>query len=205
MSLKQIRTKSMTRLISPETSLFERLASETWGRLRLSITLECSQGETTITDHNLLEMKRIGPPNLHVVKATPRYERLFGFDWEWWIRYGARWMRYAVQAKKLNLRTCRYDQLRHRVGSRFQMDLIESFARAKGAIPLYCFYNYVANECTAKSAWNCNLEFDKEQLSCTLAPLHVVQRIHRRYASKSFEALHTHREVLPWRCLVGIL
>ena len=195
--------KTLTRLISPERSLFERLASETWGRLRLSIALDCSQGETTITDHNLLEMKRIGPSNLHVVKAAPLDERLFGFDWEWWIKYRSGWMRFAVQAKKLNLRTCRYDQLRHTVGSRFQMDLIEDFSRANGAIPLYCFYNYVGNERTAESAWNCSLEFEKEQLSCTLAPLHVVQRIHRRYASKSFTALHMHSEVLPWRCLVG--
>ncbi len=193
----------MTRVISSEPRLFERLASETWERLRLSIALGCSQGETTITDHNLLEMKRIGPRNLHVLKATPRRERLFGFDWEWWIRYRSGWMRYAVQAKKLNLRTCRYDQLRHRVGNRFQLDLIERFSRATGAIPLYCFYNYVADECTAESAWNCNLEFEKEQLSCTLAPLHVVQTVHCRYAPKSFTALHMYSEVLPWRCLVG--
>ena len=169
----------------------------------LSVELDCSQGETAITDHNLLEIKRAGPRDLRVYKAKGRDEEEKGFDWEWWIGGRRRgWWRYSVQAKKLNLKSDRYDHIRHRVGTRFQIDILADFARSNNSIPLYCFYNYITDSALAQRSWNCNLGFDAPQLGCTVAPLHDVQPQHRSGARKTFRALHDGKSTLPWRCLV---
>lgn len=124
--------------------LFEELATATWDRIRYGVELECSQGEETITDINLLDMKRAALPNLYLWKANKAAEAETGLDWEWWVgSNGRRWWRYAVQAKKLS-KTGSYDSLRHKVRGRQQFDLLTEYAKAnRGCIPLYCFYNYV--------------------------------------------------------------
>lgn len=190
-------------LRTPICALFERLSVETWDRLFWGNRLDVSQGETTITDNNLLTMVRSGLPGLRIYKAKPPDERRDGFDWEWWIRGASRrWRRYVVQAKKLNLDRLTYDHIRHPVGGGFQIDLIEDFARNNRAIPLYSFYNSVDDQNMISSAWNCPLPLEKKQLGCTLAPLQVVRQVHERYRSKTFQSLHQDPRTIPWRCLV---
>ncbi len=183
-------------------SLFKKLAEDTWDRLHLGNKYQCSQGETTITDLNLLEIIRARPAGLRAFKTKPRYEPYVGFDWEWWIRgTNRRWRRYVVQARVLDLRNNRYSQIRHRVNGRFQIDILNGFARYHQAIPLYCFYNWVSST-VARAAWNCNYNYDEKQLGCTLAPLDVVRTIHTKYHPKTFSAAHQSRRVLPWSCIV---
>jgi hypothetical protein len=182
--------------------LFERLAQDTWERLEAAHALGISQSEETITDINLLEMARARLPRLRVYKATKAEESEKGFDWEWWI--GSRlhgWWRYAVQAKRLESKSGRYRSLRHRVGVRFQIEILEDFARSQGAVPLYCLYNYVDSP-VAVAGWQCNLTVDEPQLGCTLVPLDAVKAAHRPRGSRRFADLHRHRHSLPWRCLL---
>lgn len=190
--------------MTPGGSVFEELATATWHRLLLSIQFLCSQGETTITDNNLLEIKRARIPGLRVYKAKGSDESEKGFDWEWWIRRrppGRGFWRYSVQAKKLDLKTCRYASLRHLVRDTFQIDILESWAGEKNSIPLYCFYNHLSESSVLKKHWQCTLPLDCPQLGCTVAPLHEVRHAHDSWGGKTFEALHGNTSALPWRCL----
>lgn len=182
--------------------VFEKLAVQTWEWLELSRALQLSIGETTITDINLLELKREGPPDVHVYKAIGRDEPEKGFDWEWYVgnpRGG--WWRYAVQAKKLSLSTNRYRSFRHRIRGRQQLSVLEDFARSNRAIALYCFYNS-RPEAVERAYWSCGRAFGAKQLGCSVLPLNGVRSLHRTAGAPSFEDVHQHRAALPWRCIV---
>lgn len=180
--------------------LFEELASATWDRIQVGEELQCSQGEETITDLNLLELKRADLRNLHIRKVTKAEESKSGIDWEWWIGSNSRgWWRYAVQAKKLN-QDRRYSALRHKIGHHYQIDILEEFARLNRCIPLYCFYNFTEED--TRSYWHCSLPYEPTQFGCTIAPLDVVRNVFARNKPKSFGAVHGHAAVFPWRCLV---
>lgn len=182
--------------------LFQELATATFDRVLLGHRYNCSQGETTITDINALEIVRAKLGDITIHKAIGTEEARFGFDWEWWIgddRSG--WFRFSVQAKKLSLAQNCYNTLRKRVGTVWQIDVLESFARSQQSIPLYCFYNWVNNS-IAKAHWHCNVPLQPDQLGCTLVPLHVVRPVHDKRVKKGFESLHSATESLPWRCLM---
>ena len=92
------------------TKILETLAKATWERIFFGEVLDCSQGEETITDINLLDIKRAatsgGYTGMHILKTNKADEAKFGIDWEWWIgSHLGGWWRYAVQAKKLLIGT----------------------------------------------------------------------------------------------------
>lgn len=128
-----------------EVSIFEKIASSTWNRIRKSAKFKISQGEESITDFNFLELAADHYPKVFPVISTPKnYEKVTGYDWEWWIgnnRVG--WLRYAVQAKKIG-KSHRYETLNHTVHKgKKQVSILKEYSEANQAIPLYCFCNYV--------------------------------------------------------------
>lgn len=182
--------------------VFQRLAQETWERLRLGQDLRVSQSEETITDLNLLEIARAQLPRLHVFKADKHQEAAGGFDWEWWIGSdSSKWLRYCVQAKKLDVKSGLYKSLRHLVGDHMQIKVLEDFAKQQRAIPLYCFYNYVKH-LDGSSCWHCSQPPEPPQLGCTLVPLQEVKQCHQPQMRRGFEQLHAYPRALPWRCLI---
>jgi hypothetical protein len=145
-------------------AVLEALAVDTWERLRDSQSLEIRFGEETITDLLLLDLKRKNPARTRVIQTPKPKEKDQGTDWEWWIGSPrVPWLRFAVQAKKLNLKSSRYDGLKHQVGSALQIDLLEKYAARNRAIPLYCFYNHRHPPAT-KKAWRCGQPFDEPSL-----------------------------------------
>jgi len=183
-------------------NVFESIASSTWQRIRLGEAYKVSQGEETITDINLLELARANSSAVRVIKTPKGKERYQGTDWEWWIgndRLG--WLRYAVQAKKVNPDTSRYDVLEHKVGGARQIDILEQYAKANHAIPLYCFYNYLDHS-SLSNYWHCNLSYQFEQFGCTVTPSKYVRRVLSQRGERKFEFLHGFDSTKPWRCLV---
>src|SRR5256885_95810 len=88
---------------TPARALLEHLAVETETRIQETSQFQMRYGETTITDNNLLVIRRANLPNIRVFHVPPLRERDFGYDWEWWIRVGnGPWTVMFVQAKKLN-------------------------------------------------------------------------------------------------------
>lgn len=107
------------------------------------------------------------------------------------------WYRYAVQAKKIEVRTGRYAQLGHKVGGVLQLDILEPYAKANDAVPLYCFYNHV----DGAVPWNCNYAVEIEQLGCSVTPSKVVRAALKKRGARTFAHIHNQKQTLPWRCL----
>jgi len=99
-----------------------------------------SYGEETITETNLLELRRRHPKTISVNTFGKRTESQNGADWEWHIIGRARKFRMRVQAKRLQ----KNDRLRisHKVASSGdqQIDLLIDDAKANHLMPVYCFY-----------------------------------------------------------------
>ena len=189
-------------------ALFECLAEKTWFRLQASLDLDISQGEETLTDTNLLEIKMAALKSVVVRKCPKDKERLTGIDWEWWIGSAKRgWRRYAVQAKKLNLKSLRYDQLGHCVDHTPQHRILEQYAINHHAIPIYCLYNYLRRPSKkAQNIWArhcCLSPVQIAQLGCTLTSLEHVQHALRTRGLRTFRFIHNKEgRTIPWRCLV---
>jgi len=184
--------------------LFEKAASDTWERLKASLELGISQNETTITDIILLDLKAAKCPFLHLMKTPQNLERERGTDWEWWIGADSvGWLRYAVQAKKIDLSSLRYDNLPHKIGEKQvdQLEILRSYSSANDALPRYCFYNY-ANNIQKNQHWHCNLPFDSTQLGCSIATLSTVEKAINTQGGRNFNFIHSEISTLPFRCLV---
>jgi hypothetical protein len=189
------------------SSLFEQAASDTWNRLEASKELGISQSETTITDIILLDLKAARCPFLHLIKTPQNLEPVQGTDWEWWI--GAEsvgWLRYAVQAKKVNVSSLSYDKLKHKVGEekitgKSQLEILRSYSLANDALGRYCFYNY-AGDAQPDQHWHCNLPFDSTQLGCSIATLDTVDKAIKTRSCRNFNFIHSEISTLPFRCLV---
>lgn len=182
--------------------LFERLAKETWERVRDGNALDIRLGETGITDFLLLDIKRANPPNIRIIKTPHQLESTKGTDWEWWIgspQLG--WLRYAVQAKKLYIGSQSYSKLSHRVGGIPQVNILENYSNANKAIPLFCFYNF-CDWVNLATCWQCNLPREDAQLGCTVSPSFVVRQALIKPGCRTFEFIHSHPQSVPWRCLI---
>jgi hypothetical protein len=181
----------------------EYLARQTWDRLRDGYDLDVSQGEETITDFNLLEIKRSGAHNIKVDKKTNKSEEaIIGIDWEWIIgSHTQGWLRYAVQAKKINVESNRYDSLMHKVNGVAQIDLLEMYAKRAQSIPLYCLYNYARNY-VQNIHWQCGLPFQENLLGCTITPSSVIRQAINTWGKRRFDFIHEEKSTIPWRCLL---
>jgi hypothetical protein len=178
------------------------LATETWEKLRDGDALRISQGECTITDHNLLEISRANLPSMKILKTPLRKEATTGTDWEWWIgSASAGWFRFAVQAKKLCIKTQSYSNLAHKINGRSQLEILSAYALANRAIPLYCLYNYVPNIINRKF-WHCCQTEDSSQYGCTLAHLDTMKTAMSTTGNRKFAFVHSVPTTVPWRCIL---
>ena len=188
--------------MSLAVKLLESLAKQTWDRIKDGYELEISQGEETITDLNLLEIKRSGIRSFQVVKLTKAEEAIKGIDWEWWIGSESQgWLRYAIQAKKIQVESQIYNSLGHKVDGIPQIDLLETYARKVTAIPLYCLYNYAQNPIPSQH-WHCSFPYDEKQLGCTVTPSKIIRQAMSVRGCRNFNHIHTQNETIPWSCLL---
>ena len=99
-----------------------------------------SYGEETITETNLLEIRRRHPDLVRVRTFPKRVEARNGADWEWHIIGRELTLKMRVQAKRVQ----RNDILKimHTVKSTGdqQRDLLMDEAQASGMKPVYCIY-----------------------------------------------------------------
>jgi len=193
---------------NPVAELFEELSKRVWLRLEQSLVFDVSQGEETITDINLLDMKIAGLNEIKLWKCPKSREPELGIDW-WWLIGNDQvgWRSYMVQAKKLDLHTGLYRNLNHRVGKRTQIEVLEKEAARWCAQPLFCFYNYVDVRRLALMRYlHCPSEpSEMPQLGCTVTPLWLVKSIVKkrsRPTERTFDYIHKQTNTIPWRCLV---
>ena len=180
--------------------LFEKLAITTWDAIENAFVNRISFGEDAITSINLLALKNASFRNLAIVDTRPD-ESTKGCDFEFWIgRNNSGWLRYAIQAKKISVSSGRYDSLSHFVGNIPQIDVLETYSRANGAIPLYCLYNF-SNHSSAISS-SCPKFRHAKEYGCSVTPSSTVKIALSKWGAKNFTWFHARPETLPWSCLV---
>ena len=186
----------------------ERLAADTWMRLRDVAALSARSvrfGEETITDLLMLDLNRLGSAKALFRPTSKQVEAIQGTDFECWVGSdNAGWLRFAVQSKKLSLTTGRYDQLGRNVKSlqKRQIDILEAFAQANRAAPLYCLYNFSKEADSQIHGKCCQGYFSEEQFGCTITASSTIQDVLKvPTGRKNFDYIHRCRYTLPWRCL----
>lgn len=185
---------------------FNKISDDIWNRLHLSKKLGISQGEETLTDNLLLYLASQNLSDIRIIQTPKNLESCQGTDWEWWIgNRKSGYLRYAIQAKKLDLKSGRYSSLNHKVGTgsvaASQHVVLEKYSQANKAIPLYAFYNYLEPNDYPKK-WNCPLPLEHKKLGCTVTPLKNVKKAISTRGCRTFEKLHEFKETIPLRCLV---
>lgn len=188
-------------------SVYEQLAEATWQRLAQARGFNVRLGEETLTDMLVLEwalsaLSSLTPIRLY--QPTKAEEAVRGTDMEMRVYVGhGDAIVAAIQAKKLNMSTTRYDSLNALTGrtrSR-QIDVLEAYARQTGAAPLYLLYNHVT-VFHIPSVWHCGLPLDPGQLGCTLVPSARVREVLvRPRGRRTFHHIHSFPDAMPWRCI----
>ncbi|MEW6734621.1 MAG: DUF6615 family protein [Acidobacteriota bacterium] len=119
---------------------FAFAALQTWTELRDFDEL----GEDSITDYRILQLKRMCPDEVRVIKFSRSKESQTGADWEWWFGSGHEWFGMRVQAKRLDIDSLEYKHLDHLIGKTgvLQINRLISDANSRNLYSMYCFYNY---------------------------------------------------------------
>ena len=182
----------------------ERIAVNTWGRLKQSRKLRTRLGEETLTDLLVLDFVRLMDRRARLFQSTKIQESKRGTDLEIRIHAGGnRAIAFAIQAKKLH-RDERYRGFKTTVKSSnsLQLKMLEDYAEAVCAVPIYLLYNYVCRDELGRY-WNCRgcPDEEVEQLGCTVVPSWIIRRAVRKRGRSNFEWIHKSNLALPWRCL----
>ena len=99
-----------------------------------------SYGEETITETNLLEIRRRHPETVHVQTFPKRVEAQIGADWEWHIIGQRRTLMMRVQAKRVQCNDVLKIAHEVRSSGKQQRDLLMKDADAAGMKAVYCIY-----------------------------------------------------------------
>ena len=152
-----------------------------------------SYGEETITESNLLEIRRRHPEHVYIRTFTKAEEALRGADWEWHIIGRKRTAKMRVQAKRIQCNDIL--RIKHKVASSGiqQRQLLIDEAKADNMKPLYCIY------CTERQRgiWKESREstmFEDYQAGCLLADASDVPLTTRKL--EEIEA-----KCIPWHYL----
>jgi hypothetical protein len=182
-------------------TILESLGREVWQRIGDGDSLGVRQGEVTLTDHVLLEIRRRRPPAVHVRKIGPALEPKVGADFDLWVRRGQRFRRYLVQAKRLERDGGRYKALGHKVNGTLQATILGHAASVLNAVPAYALYNHRPGT-PRGTYWHCCQNEELLLFGWTVVRLARVQQALKRFGCRTFDFLHQDRSALPIRCLL---
>lgn len=190
----------MKNTITNTSELFNKLAITTWDTIGNAFEHRISYGEDAITSVNLLSLKNASLPNI-LITDTRAKESEKGCDFEFWVGDNRKgWFRYAIQAKKISVKRGRYDSLNHKVGTTQQIDILEKYAEANNAIPLYCLFNYSKLNLITKIP--CPKLIDIKEFGCSVTPSPIAKLSISTKGGRTFKWFHSKPETLPWSCLV---
>jgi hypothetical protein len=118
-------------------------AARTWDFLAEGASYKILPGEETLTDINLIELKRTLPPLIYTEKFTRYREgRDTAADWEWWIGDRDTWLGLRVQAKRLDPYTQRYELFagdRRKALKQGDQFMEAALSGTERLYPVYCF------------------------------------------------------------------
>ena len=157
--------------------------------------VEVSYGEETITENNLLELRRRHPSIITLNTFGKKKEAKNGADWEWHIIGRRRKFRMRVQAKRLQ--TNNKLKIPHKVKSsgEQQIDLLIKDAKAHRLKPVYCLYSSEAQRDHWKKE-NLGGGLEGFEAGCLLAHAETVKKTMPKTLAE-IEA-----DCVPWHYLV---
>ena len=124
------------------TTTFLELGDATPRNLEFSHrdNVSVSYGEETITESNLLEIRRRHPEQVYIHTFSKAQEALTGADWEWHIIGRERTAKMRVQAKRVQCNDIL--RIKHKVASPGlqQRQLLIDEAIDDNMKPVYCIY-----------------------------------------------------------------
>lgn len=162
-----------------------------------------SFGEETITETNLLALKRRHPKNVVLYSFTKQKEAVNGADWEWWFLDRAKQTGFPmrVQAKRLPKNSHIFKGLLDRKNVTtpgFQIDTLIANANRDNMLPIHCFY--LDQSVIARSVLGyrkrLGLQDFKPELGCWVG---LSTRI-KQEQKKSLHGLKSY--IFPWHLLV---
>jgi hypothetical protein len=176
------------------------LAYETWVHMDYGFNRGYGRpDERLFTDHHMIELERRHRPTVLTAKIDQNRESQTGADFEWWLGDGTSYLAMRVQAKKLDLRSGRYEELARvdRRTRRRQSDVLIEASRAERFLPLYLFFNGPLAGANPPDA--CQNERLEEPLrGCTVAlASRVKESLDRSQTDVATIAGHS----WPWQCL----
>lgn len=200
---------------------FKRLAFDSWDKINEGRSVNFQLKEETLTDINILSLKRRHGNNVKTKTFTKREEGTNGADWEWWFKGAAgRWLSFRVQAKVININSDSFEHLHYKDRSGvYQCDRLITHAFEDSHHPKFPLYRYFINtenpqnlpgsgqtriaifdgprelsyvECLFPSSTN-------EFYGCSLTSAFTVQKLRRKKTNKLVDLRDT---LKPWHCLV---
>ncbi|MEO7214956.1 hypothetical protein [Mucilaginibacter sp.] len=125
------------------TSVFlYEYASRVWHRIHFARERNQRISETTVTENLIFDFwykNKNGNAAIEIYEAKD--EKRHGNDLEIFIETRRGYLLMACQAKILNKQN-KYPNISHKVGDIYQIDLLLEYAKNKGGLASYLFYNY---------------------------------------------------------------
>ena len=177
------------------TDLWERLSYVRESYKSRGVLGPVRFGEETITDLLMMDLYVQGSKLAHFKQTSKPDEALWGTDFELWLGSGRLgWFRFAIQAKKLDLKSDRYASLTQANASGPQIDLLEQFARLNRAAPLYCLYNH-SEDADEFDHWHCCTgPTDLRELGCSVTPASNIRTAIGQWKGKNFKSIHRRKK-----------
>lgn len=181
---------------------FLRTAISTWDKISESRTVGYQLKEETITDLNILELKKRLEKKVITVSFTKAVEGKNGADWEWWFRDKTGfWIGVRIQAKIINIKTDSFEHLHYKKGKRYQSKklIVEALKGKPPKIPLYALYAQWVDK-TIPESWTCR-SFPKyiDLYGCSLIGAF---NVYKRRLTDERDLKSLISDMRPWHCLV---
>ncbi len=153
--------------------------------------------ETALTAVNLTTIQTLNPLESIVIEQG-RKEAVTGADWEWWLIGRTSVLGIRVQAKRLYLKSRRFEQLKESNRHGRQVDLLIKEALAARTYPLYCFYSTRLKSTDLKQ-WNCGTYSQSVQsMGCAIGDARAIRR---EINSGNLKVPDILQHCRPWSCL----
>ncbi len=180
--------------------LYKEISSSVWDRIPFSYNMSFKYSEVTITENLLFYIHKfnINNPLMTINIFEAKNEKAYGNDLELCLEVEPdKYIIFVIQAKKLYYKKQKYRSLSHKVNDRYQIDLLEDYAKQEKAIPLYMLYN-CAPDCKKKNkkAYGCSLIF-----SNYIKENYYLKISSDRWKIPTFDELHNEKHAFPLHLL----
>lgn len=176
---------------------FKRLSEWTWEEIEISKSVSFQLKEETLTDQNLLQLKRRHAKEIHTHVFNKHEEGKNGADWEWWLTDGTTYYGFRIQAKIINNDSDRFEHLHYQGKAVIpQSEKLIVQATPKGEVPRAPFYcMFMATDSLKPTAQ----KFKVEHFGCSLLSALDVRALR---LTKTDDVKSLKPFLIPWHKLV---